>query len=216
MSAPAAAWERPTTLWPAYLALAERVVAFLALAALSPLLLAIAAAVLILSGQSPLVAVRRAGWRNEILRILKFRTMWPTRGAKLKWALVEYIDEPVVTLVKGDHDPRVTSAFAGFCRRYSLDELPQVGHVLSGRMSFVGPRPLTISELAEHYGSDADEILAAKPGITGLWQVRGRNRLSYAQRKRLDLFLVRHCTLNLYLYILYRTMPCVVSGRDAW
>jgi lipopolysaccharide/colanic/teichoic acid biosynthesis glycosyltransferase len=110
----------------------------------------------------------------------------------------------------------VNSRFAAFCRRHSLDELPQLYHVARGEMSLVGPRPLTQEELREHYGPAAAEVLSARPGLTGLWQVRGRSRLSYARRKRLDLLLVRRGCVGLYLRILWLSIPGVLSGRDAY
>ena len=102
------------------------------------------------------------------------------------------------------------------CRRFSLDELPQLAHVVAGQMSLVGPRPITRVELAKHYGSSADEVMSLLPGMTGLWQVLGRDRLSYARRRRLDLFLVRHFSTRLYFLILLRTIPSVLLGRNAW
>jgi exopolysaccharide production protein ExoY len=113
-------------------------------------------------------------------------------------------------------DPRITSAFARFCRRFSIDELPQLIHVVRGEMSLVAPRPLTNRELDQHYGPDADEILSVKPGITGLWQVAGRSRLTYHERRELDLFLVRNRSLRLHFTILLRTIPAVLTGKDGW
>jgi lipopolysaccharide/colanic/teichoic acid biosynthesis glycosyltransferase len=110
----------------------------------------------------------------------------------------------------------VTSRFAAFCRRYSLDELPQLWQVVRGEMSLVGPRPLTRQELDTYYGADASRIIAAKPGLSGLWQISGRSRLTYPQRRRLDLFLVRKWSVSLYLRILFTTLPRVAAGKDAW
>jgi lipopolysaccharide/colanic/teichoic acid biosynthesis glycosyltransferase len=113
-------------------------------------------------------------------------------------------------------DPRVTSRFARICRRFSIDELPQLMHVVSGTMALVGPRPLTREELDRHYGTDAPEVLSVRPGLTGLWQVLGRSRLTYPQRRRLDLFLVRHDSVALRISILVRTAVQVPAGKDAW
>jgi exopolysaccharide production protein ExoY len=117
---------------------------------------------------------------------------------------------------KHSADPRVTSSFARFCRRYSIDELPQLVNVLRREMSLVAPRPLTEGELHRHYGHDAAEILLVKPGITGLWQVTGRSRLTYEQRREMDLYLVRNRSLKLYFTILLRTIPAVLKGKDGW
>jgi lipopolysaccharide/colanic/teichoic acid biosynthesis glycosyltransferase len=117
--------------------------------------------------------------------------------------------------MKSEDDPRVTSRFASWCRRYSLDELPQLYHIARGEMSFVGPRPITAAELASHYGDDAPEVLSVRPGLTGLWQSLGRNRLTYATRRRLDVWFVRHASPGLYFRILARTIPRVLQGDNA-
>ena len=89
-------------------------------------------------------------------------------------------------------------------------------NVLRGEMALVGPRPLTREEMRAHYAADAPEVLSVKPGITGLWQVMGRSRLTYPQRRRLDLFLVRKRSARLYLAIVLRTLPEVLTGRNSW
>jgi lipopolysaccharide/colanic/teichoic acid biosynthesis glycosyltransferase len=142
--------------------------------------------------------------------------MWPRKRESWRWRLLEEIGDSPVPMRKNGCDGRVTSAFARLCRRYSLDELPQLWHIITGEMSFVGPRPLTSQELNLYYGDEAAQVLRVKPGLTGLWQTRGRNRLSYRQRRRFDLFLVSHDTPWLRASILLRTLPCVVSGKDAW
>src|SRR5579872_2167798 len=197
---------------------AERLAAGAVLLLLAPVLILLAALTCILSQRSPLVAHLRVGQDGRPLWVLKFRTMWGTNevraGRRSGW-LVEHITERACP-AKCASDPRVTSRFAKFCRRHSIDELPQLIHVLRGQMSLVGPRPITAVELQSHYGEYAAEILAARPGLTGLWQIMGRNRLSYRQRLRLDLFLVRHRCPKLYLRVFLRSIPRVVSGKDAW
>jgi lipopolysaccharide/colanic/teichoic acid biosynthesis glycosyltransferase len=140
--------------------------------------------------------------------------MWPGPRHKSGFFVEKMVDEkPYPKLIA---DPRVTSRFASFCRRHSIDELPQLALVAAGRMSIVGPRPITRFELSEYYDSDAMEVLSVKPGLTGLWQVRGRSRLTYRQRKRLDLFLVRRFSIGLYLRIVALTVPDLLFGRNAW
>jgi exopolysaccharide production protein ExoY len=198
------------------LSIAESAAAALALICLSPLLVMLAVAIYIASGESPLVAHRRVGRYGKTLWVYKFRTMWP-KGRRGHDGLfhVEKIanDQPTPKL---GPDPRVTSRFALFCRRHSLDELPQLALVVAGQMSIVGPRPITRFELQQYYESDAMEVLSVKPGLTGLWQIRGRSRLTYRQRKRFDLFLVRRFSVGLYLRIMALTLPHVLFGRDAW
>jgi lipopolysaccharide/colanic/teichoic acid biosynthesis glycosyltransferase len=193
----------------------ERVAAGAFLTAASPVLAGIAAAVAILSRRSPLIAHRRVGYRGETLWMLKFRTMWSEPDA---WCggWVERIDDTHGPRFKTPADPRVTSGFARFCRRYSLDELPQLWHVVRGEMSLVGPRPLTLREIREHYDGAADELVSVRPGIAGLWQTSGRNALPYEERRRLDLLYVRQRSAGLYARILARVVPEVLSGRNAW
>jgi exopolysaccharide production protein ExoY len=194
----------------------EPVAAALGLICLSPLLVILALAIRALSGASPLVAHRRVGRHGTTLWVYKFRSMWPSGGyTRGSASFVEKVadDEPKPKL---GPDPRVTSRFASFCRRHSLDELPQLALVAAGRMSMVGPRPITRFELNEYYQPDALEVLSVKPGLTGLWQIRGRSRLTYRQRKRFDLFLVRRFSAALYFRIVALTIPDLLFGRDAW
>jgi exopolysaccharide production protein ExoY len=193
----------------------ERVCALLILFACAPALLLIALALAALSRRSPLIAHLRVGRDGEPLWVLKFRTMWEGEPPAGRWAMLEYIQDEDGPGRKSSGDARVRSVFARALRRFSLDELPQLLHVLSGRMALVGPRPLTQTELDLHYGSRASEVLRVRPGLTGLWQVMGRNRLTYPQRRRLDLFYVRRRTVGLCLMILARTVPQVLRARDA-
>jgi exopolysaccharide production protein ExoY len=193
----------------------ERLEALLLLSTLAPFLIATGVALVVLSRRSPLVAHRRVGMRGRPFWTLKFRTMWPDRG-RSKFSFIERVVEDPGPDLKAAADPRVTSRFARACRRYSIDELPQLLNVVRGEMALVGPRPLTREEMREHYAADAPEVLSVKPGITGLWQVMGRSRLTYPQRRRLDLFLVRKRSARLYLAIVLRTLPEVLAGRNSW
>lgn len=198
------------------LGMAERPVALLALISLSPILIVAGTTVLILSGRSPLLAHRRVGRNGRKFWLFKFRTMWHGAANHRSATFIEFVQQEPVNGRKPTHDPRVTSRFAAFLRKHSIDELPQLANVVIGEMSLVGPRPLTQGELTEHYGVDKVEVLSVKPGITGLWQTMGRSRLTYRQRLRLDLFLARRHSIGLYLRVLARTIPRVLSGIDAW
>ena len=186
---------------------------------LLPFLMFITLVTAILSRRTPLIAHKRVGQSGRPIWVLKFRTMWghssPTSSSL---RLVERLssDCSIATNTKPRNDPRVTSRFAALCRRYSIDELPQLWHVFRGEMSLVGPRPLTTAEIETYYRSAQHELLTIKPGISGLWQISGRSRLSYLQRRRLDLFLVRKWSLALYVRILVATVPTVLAGKDAW
>jgi exopolysaccharide production protein ExoY len=194
---------------------AERVGAGVTLIAVAPILLVTLGTVRVLSGRAPLVAHLRVGQFGETLWVFKVRTMWG-QGEESKQGWIQYLRDPLRPATKTGMDPRVTSRFAAFCRRHSIDELPQLVHILTGKMRWIGPRPMTRTELDEHYGLDQAELLSMPPGLTGLWQVRGRNRLTYRQRRRLDLFLVRRFGWRLCLYVLTRTIKEVLLPRYAW
>ena len=197
------------------LASIERFAALIAVVLLLPVFAAVAVAIVLLSGRGPFVAHRRLGRLGVPFWMLKFRTMWGTDMAAGS-AFIEPLSDPKVPETKAGVDPRVAGRFAAFCRKHSIDELPQLWHVVRGEMSLVGPRPVTAPEWEKHYGVESSEVLNLKPGLSGLWQTRGRNRLTYRQRRRLDIFLARHYCLLLYLRILGQTVPRVIAGRDAW
>ena len=202
-----------------YAEIAERLGAAFLLVALSPVVLATAFWTFILSGRSPWIAHRRVGRYGTALWVPKLRTMWERRerlASVSRLFAIEYIDDENGPALKAPEDDRVGSRFARFCRRHSLDELPQLLLVLTGRMSLVGPRPVTPGELRAIYGSEAETILIAKPGLSGLWQVSGRNHLTCSERRALDLQSVHNRSLRLYLTILLRTIPEVLSGRNTW
>ncbi len=109
-------------------------------------------------------------------------------------------------------DPRIT--FIGkFLRRSSLDEIPQFINIFKGDMSLVGPRPI-VSEEIEKYGPSMDDVTSVRPGLTGLWQVSGRNNLSYNKRIELDLYYSRHCSLLLDFKIIILTLGVLIFPMD--
>jgi exopolysaccharide production protein ExoY len=156
---------------------------------------------------------RRVGRSGRTFECLKFRTMVPNADQALRH-LLEAHPELKLEWVR-DHklrnDPRVTP-IGRFLRRTSLDELPQLWNVIRGEMSLVGPRPIVREELLR-YGRNVRDYLAAKPGITGLWQVMGRNDADYRRRVVLDTYYVRNQNIALDLFILLRT-TLVVLGRN--
>jgi exopolysaccharide production protein ExoY len=111
---------------------------------------------------------------------------------------------------KLDTDPRITG-IGQLLRRTSLDEVPQLLNVIRGEMSLVGPRPVTETELSR-YGEHASSYMAARPGMTGLWQVSGRNRLSYAERVALDMEYLRTQSLWRDFVILFKTVKVLIIG----
>jgi len=198
-------------------AAAERAGAALALLTAAPLLGIAAVTLSLLSFRRPFIAHLRVGRYGAPLWAFKLRTMWPATSSEgFCRGLVEYIVDDRGPCLKNRSDPRVSSRFARFCRRYSIDELPQLVNIVGGQMSFVGPRPLTAGELKEHYGEARREVLRIRPGLTGLWQCSGRGRLSYQERRTLDIQYARMRSLPLYFKILLRTVPTVLRGNNSW
>jgi lipopolysaccharide/colanic/teichoic acid biosynthesis glycosyltransferase len=193
--------------------MAERAAGLFLLLLTSPLLISSALVVSALARRSPLVAHLRIGRHNRPFWMLKLRSMWEPGTSDRGW--IEYVIAEPPEDGKQPGDPRVTSRFAAFCRRHSIDEIPQFWHVFRGEMSLVGPRPLTSIELLRHYGPHASELVSVKPGLTGLWQVSGRSSIKFPERAALDLKLVRELSPGMYLGILLRTFLALIIGRGA-
>ncbi|MGH7429209.1 MAG: exopolysaccharide biosynthesis polyprenyl glycosylphosphotransferase [Candidatus Methylomirabilaceae bacterium] len=153
----------------------------------------------------------RWGRGGRRIWIWKFRTM--VNGAAVLLETDPSLREAYNHNVKLVADPRVTW-MGKWLRRWSLDELPQLFNVLVGEMSLVGPRPKLIGE-EQRYEGIFDIVLSVPPGMTGLWQVSGRNNLSYEERVALDVDYVRRCSLWLDLRILFQTVPVVLRGVGA-
>jgi lipopolysaccharide/colanic/teichoic acid biosynthesis glycosyltransferase len=152
----------------------------------------------------------RTGKGGRRFKMFKLRTM--VRNAeemKTKLNHLNMLSYPDFKIV---NDPRITRV-GRFLRKTSLDELPQIFNVLRGDMSLVGPRPTSFS--ATKYSLWHTARLEAKPGITGLWQISGRNELDFDDRLRLDIAYLRHQSVWLDLKILFRTIGAVFSGRGA-
>ncbi|MBF0536845.1 MAG: sugar transferase [Nitrospirae bacterium] len=188
-------------------AVIDRLVSLLLTFFLFPLMLIIGVLIKIDSRGPIFFLQRRCGLAAEEFMMYKFRTM--VQGADgFKDELLSETDGPVFKLKK---DPRVTR-IGGFLRRWSLDELPQLLNVLRGQMSLVGPRPL---ENAEMRGNDhwRQMRLSVKPGITGLWQVRGRDSHRFSDWVKYDLEYVQKGSLWLDIKILLSTTVAVVRRK---
>lgn len=190
----------------------DRLVAAAALLVFSPLLLAIVIAIRFGDGGQALFRQERVGQDGRSFVLFKFRTM-VVDAERQKNQLGE-LNETGGVLFKIRRDPRVTSVGAKL-RRWSLDELPQLINVLIGDMSLVGPRPALPEEVAV-YGDDVRRRLVVKPGITGLWQVKGRSDLSWDESVRLDLRYVENWSFMLDLQILWKTCSAVARGTGAY
>jgi lipopolysaccharide/colanic/teichoic acid biosynthesis glycosyltransferase len=180
----------------------------------SPLFLLLALLVKISSRGSVFYCQRRIGRGYKGFGCLKFRTM--RRDADHVLVAMLASDPQLRAEFERDHklkrDPRITP-LGKFLRRSSLDELPQFINVLRGEMSVVGPRPIVWEELPR-YGRNMDAVLSVRPGLTGLWQVSGRNNLTYRTRVRLDLSYVRNRSFWLDLGIVLRTIGVVLLPMD--
>ena len=185
--------------------LANRVVAALALILLSPALLAIAAWIRLADGKGVLFVQDRAGRDGVPFRMYKFRSMVHD---SVKMAEEIGLGDPFGLL---ENDPRITRC-GRFLRRTSLDELPQLVNVLTGRMNLVGPRPDVLPQVANYTAADRRR-LEVKPGITGWAQVNGREDIDWAQRFVLDRWYVDHWSPALDLRILWRTATSLQRGE---
>jgi lipopolysaccharide/colanic/teichoic acid biosynthesis glycosyltransferase len=186
-----------------------------ALTVLSPVML-LAAGLVRLSGPGPILFRQTRIGRNERpFTMLKFRTMYvdADHSAQEALNLGELRGEDVAEhgLFRLAHDPRITPV-GRILRRYSIDELPQLLNLLRGEMSLVGPRPALPWEV-ELFTAEQRRRHDSLPGLTGLWQVSGRNRLSMQQMLALDLAYVERCTLGRDLLILLRTPAAVLFDR---
>jgi lipopolysaccharide/colanic/teichoic acid biosynthesis glycosyltransferase len=185
----------------------------LCLAALPVLLplLALCALALRLDSPGPVFfSQARTGRGGRRFRMYKLRTM--VRNAEELKQEYAHLNELSWPDFKITNDPRVTRV-GRFLRRTSLDELPQIVNVLRGDMSLVGPRPTSFS--ADTYSLWHTARLEVKPGLTGLWQVSGRNELDFDDRLRLDIAYIRNRSLTLDLMLLLRTVTAVTTGRGA-
>jgi len=190
----------------------DRVLAALAVALLSPVLLVVAVAVRITSPGPVIFRQTRVGRDGHMFTVLKFRTM--VIDAEHRLGDLWHRNESNEVLFKLRDDPRVTRV-GRVLRRLSLDELPQLINVVIGDMSLVGPRPALPSE-TERYGRTTARRLLVKPGITGLWQVSGRSDLSWEDSVRLDLYYVENWSFAGDIQILWKTLSAVVSSRGAY
>jgi Undecaprenyl-phosphate galactose phosphotransferase WbaP len=186
------------------------------LLAVAPLFLLLAAAVKLTSRGPVFFSHLRPGRDGKVFKALKFRTMVMDGDRVLDTLFQthpEYRKQWELDQKLRD-DPRVT-AIGKLLRHFSLDELPQLLNVMAGQMSLVGPRPILMAEI-EKYGSSYDIYTRVRPGITGLWQVSGRNNTTYEERLRFVEYYVRNWSVWLDLYILVRTVGVVLRGDGAY
>lgn len=186
-----------------------------ALCVAAPAILMIATAIKLTMGGPVIFGHERVGQNGRRFRCLKFRSM-VSNGEEV---LRQYLDaNPAAQMEWSEkqklaNDPRITR-FGRILRRSSLDELPQFFNIVRGDMSCVGPRPIVEGELAR-YGEYAADYTSVRPGLTGIWQVSGRSRVSYERRVQLDVDYIRNWTLGYDIVIMLRTIPAVLKHDDA-
>jgi exopolysaccharide production protein ExoY len=192
------------------------VVAATAILILLPVMALICIAIFMQDGGAPIFAHRRIGRGGKTFPCLKLRTMVVDSQERLQRLLDS---DPVARAEwaldqKLRNDPRITPLGA-FLRKSSLDELPQLFNVLVGQMSLVGPRPIVAAEVAR-YGRYFQCYCQVRPGITGLWQVSGRNDVRYRRRVAMDTVYSRTRWVGGDISILVRTVPAVLASRGSF
>ena len=181
---------------------------------LSPLYLLVALLITVSSPGPIFYVQQRVGKDYKLFNCLKFRTMVNNADEVLAEMMSNHpqMRQEFEENFKLKRDPRIT-AIGKFLRLTSLDEFPQFLNVLKGDMSVVGPRPLVTEELPK-YGRHIDKVLTIRPGITGLWQVSGRNDIPYERRIQIDVYYVHCRNLILDLWIMIKTIGVVVFPKD--
>lgn len=185
-----------------------------AVVVLSPVLLIIAIAVVAEDGFPIFYRAKRVGLHGKPIVVYKFRSMKNNADRLEEMLSPEELAEYKKNF-KLEKDPRITRVGA-ILRKTSLDELPQLFNIISGKLSLVGPRPV-LQEETELYGKDRDLLLSCKPGLTGLWQARGRSNVTYTDgaRQALELQYVRERGFLLDIKILFWTVGAVVRMDGA-
>ncbi len=179
---------------------------------LSPVFILSALVIVVDSGFPVFYKQTRLGKNNKPFRMLKFRSMRP--GAHDEKSSLSEQNESAGPLFKIRNDPRITKA-GKFIRRWSIDELPQLFNVFTGKMSLVGPRP-PLAEEVEEYSRRDFKRLHTIPGVTGVWQISGRSNLGFDEMVKLDLYYVDNWSIWMDLAILILTPSAVVSGSGAY
>lgn len=190
--------------------------ASLGLIFVAPLLLIVGLLVRLQDGNAAIFSHTRYGRYGRTFKCYKLRSMVPDAAERLQ-ALLD--SDPVAKrewdlTQKLTHDPRITP-LGRFIRATSIDELPQLINVLKGDMSLVGPRPISLSERSK-YGENFADYCSVRPGITGLWQISGRNKISYPERVRMDTAYARTRSFWGDIMIILKTIPAVLKSDGAY
>ena len=190
----------------------DLVVIVLSLPVLLPLVLLLIIVVKLDSPGPAFFVQKRVGLRKREFPMLKFRSMYIDAEEKLKE--IEHLNEADGPIFKMANDPRVTRV-GGFLRKTSLDEIPQLLNVVRGHMSLVGPRPMSLRDVALFDKGIQRKRFSVRPGLTCIWQISGRSSLTFDQWLELDLEYIDHWSLMLDLEILFKTIPVVLLRKGA-
>jgi len=186
------------------------VIALILAVLLFPLMAVIGAIIFLVRGRPVFYSEKRVGLQGKVFTLHKFRTL---DAGRVRTTPSEDLSGRIL---KNGTPENCRGVFFQALRKYSLDELPQIWNVLSGEMSIVGPRPMPEKELRYRFGPDFPRVVSVRPGLTGLWQVSGRNDLSPEERRRMDLDYVEKRNTRLDCRIILRTFSAVLSGRGAY
>jgi len=198
------------------LAVVDFTLALALLLVLAPIMLLVALPIVLRDGRSPFYGHRRYGKNGRTFLCYKFKSMAPDADARLARLLAS--DPRARAEWHRDHklrdDPRVTTV-GRFIRKTSLDELPQLFNILRGEMSLVGPRPIVAAEV-RRYGRHFTHYCSMRPGITGIWQISGRNDVGYRRRVAMDSLMARRMSPRLYARVLVGTARSVLTRHGAY
>ena len=181
----------------------------------SPVIIVVFIILLFCGNGTPIYADKRVGKDGKTIKVLKFRSMYKDADDNPKKYLNDEQYEQFVKERKVDNDPRITK-FGKVIRKTSIDELPQLFNILAGSMSSVGNRPITIQELEANYKEEQQNVLlSAKPGLTGWWQVSGRNNVEYynGERQKIELEYFEKRSIGFDLKIVFKTIPAVLKQK---
>lgn len=194
----------------------DALLAFVGIVFLSPMILMVAGVLLVLQGRPIFIFHKRIGKNGNLFDCIKFRTMVRNADQALEQHLAANAEarEEWETTRKLKNDPRIT-AFGALLRSSSIDEIPQLLNILRGEMSLVGPRPITSPE-AKMYGVNYTDYIRVRPGLTGLWQISGRNEIGYQDRVELDCRYVAEQNFVGDVLIILKTIPAVLARRGSY
>ena len=181
----------------------------------SPIIIVVFIILAFCGNGAPIYADKRVGKNGKVIKVLKFRSMFKDADDNPKKYLNDEQYEQFIKERKVDNDPRITK-FGKIIRKTSVDELPQLLNILGGSMSTVGNRPITIQELEANYKEEQQKVfLSGRPGLTGWWQVSGRNNVEYynGERQKLELEYFEKRSIGFDIKIMFKTIPAVLKQK---